>query len=158
MFLNVCKQSFHTSHVRISHKLKGVLIWNLQPIIFILANSVNTKIPPFQPNSYSFLQDHTQLAERRCDNVVTTLLLTLSQCCDTVENEVVPTSVSDVVTTSLSDVIKTLPQRCCNVATTFSILVQTILISFPSSKRETVTKVLSGIKHTSSLFKRTLYL
>ena len=34
---------------------------------------------------------------------------------------VVPTSVSNVVTTSLSDVIKTLPQRCCNVATTFSI-------------------------------------
>ena len=29
--------------------------------------------------------------------------------------------VSNVVTTSLSDVIKTLPQGCCNVATTLSI-------------------------------------
>ena len=34
---------------------------------------------------------------------------------------VVPLSVSEVVTTLLSDVIKTLPQRCCNVATTLSI-------------------------------------
>ena len=32
-----------------------------------------------------------------------------------------PTLVSDVETTSLSDVIKTLPQGCCNVATTLSI-------------------------------------
>ena len=78
-------------------------------------------MPPFQPNSYSFLQDHTQLAQRRCENVVTTSLLTLSQRCDTVVNEVVPTSVSDVVTTSLSNVIKTLPQRYCNVVTTLSI-------------------------------------
>ena len=30
MFLNVCKQIFHISHVRISQKVKGVLIWNLQ--------------------------------------------------------------------------------------------------------------------------------
>ena len=29
----------------------------------------------------------TQLAQRRCDNVVTTSLLTLSQRCGTVENE-----------------------------------------------------------------------
>ena len=29
----------------------------------------------------------TQLAQTRCDNVVTTSLLTLSQRCDTVENE-----------------------------------------------------------------------
>ena len=40
----------------------------------------------------------SQLAQRRCDNVV-----------------------SDVVTTSLPDVIKTLPHCCCNVVTTFSI-------------------------------------
>ena len=46
----------------------------------------------------------------RCHNVVTRSQI-----------RVAPTSVSDVVTTSLSDVIKTLPQRCCNVATTFSI-------------------------------------
>ena len=63
----------------------------------------------------------TQLAQLRCENVVTTSLLALSQRCDTVEKESVPTSVSDVVTTSLCDVIKTLQQRCCNVTTTFSI-------------------------------------
>ena len=28
MLLNVCKQTFHISHVRISQKVKGVLIWN----------------------------------------------------------------------------------------------------------------------------------
>ena len=33
--LNVCKQIFHISHVRISQKVKGVLMWNLQHIIFI---------------------------------------------------------------------------------------------------------------------------
>ena len=43
---------------------------------------------------YSVSVDHrniqvlaTQLAQRRCDNVVTTPLLTLSQRCGTVENE-----------------------------------------------------------------------
>ena len=74
---------------------------------------------------------------------------------------VVRASVSDVVTTSESDVSR----RCHNVAATspqhwaldfYAILLRTILISFPLSKRERVTKVLSGIKHTSSLFKRTL--
>ena len=34
MFLNVCKQTFPISHVRISQKVKGVLLWNLQHIIF----------------------------------------------------------------------------------------------------------------------------
>ena len=55
----------------------------------------------------------TTLSQRRCwrcHNVVTWSKM-----------RIVPTSVSDVVTTSLSDVIKTLPQHCCNVATTFSI-------------------------------------
>ena len=28
--MNVCKQTFHTSHVHISQKVKGVLMWNLQ--------------------------------------------------------------------------------------------------------------------------------
>ena len=103
----------------------------------------------YWPNVLSIVlrNQGSQLAQRRCHNVMVRSKM-----------RVVQTSVSDVVTTSLSDVIKTLPQRCCNVATTFSILLQTILISFPSSKRERVTKVLSGIKHTSSLFKRTLYL
>ena len=30
MFLNVCKQTFYVSHVHISQKVKGVLMWNLQ--------------------------------------------------------------------------------------------------------------------------------
>ena len=34
MFLNVCKQTFHVSHVRISQKVKVVLMWNLQHVIF----------------------------------------------------------------------------------------------------------------------------
>ena len=29
-FLKVCKQTFHISHERISQKLNGVLIWNLE--------------------------------------------------------------------------------------------------------------------------------
>ena len=61
----------------------------------------------------------------------------------------------------------TLSARCDNVTATSSqyltldfwaILLQTILISFPLSKRDRVTKVLRGIKHTSPVFKRTLYL
>ena len=35
MFLNVWKQTDHITHVRISQKVKGVLMWNLQHIIFI---------------------------------------------------------------------------------------------------------------------------
>ena len=35
MFLNVCKQTFHVSHVHISQKLKEVLLRNLWHIIFI---------------------------------------------------------------------------------------------------------------------------
>ena len=35
MFLNVCKQTFHKSHMCMSQKVKGVLIWNLEHIIFI---------------------------------------------------------------------------------------------------------------------------
>ena len=34
LFLNVCKQNFHISHVRISEKVKDVLMWNLWHIIF----------------------------------------------------------------------------------------------------------------------------
>ena len=36
LFLNVCKQTFHISHVRISQELKGILMWNLKHIVFIL--------------------------------------------------------------------------------------------------------------------------
>ena len=35
MFLNVCKQTFLISYMRISQKAKGVLMWNLQHIIFM---------------------------------------------------------------------------------------------------------------------------
>ena len=35
LFLNVCKQTFHISRVRIYQKVKGVLMWILQHIIFI---------------------------------------------------------------------------------------------------------------------------
>ena len=35
LFRNVCKQTFHISHVRISQKVKGVLTSNFQHIIFI---------------------------------------------------------------------------------------------------------------------------
>ena len=63
----------------------------------------------------------TQLAQRRCDNVVTTSLLTLHNVSARSKMRFVPTSVSDVVTMSLSDVVKTWQQRCYNVATTLSI-------------------------------------
>ena len=33
MFVTVCKQTFHISHVGISQKVKDVLIWNLKHII-----------------------------------------------------------------------------------------------------------------------------
>ena len=34
MFRNVCKQTFHIFYVRMSQKVKGVLMWNFQYIIF----------------------------------------------------------------------------------------------------------------------------
>ena len=100
-------------------------------------------------------------------DVVTTLSqLRCSHCHNVViwsTMRVVLTSVFDVVTKSISYVIETLLQRCCNVATTFCIgfrghFTTNYLIFFLSSKCERVTKVLSGIKHTPSLFKRSLYL
>ena len=35
LFLNVCKQTFHISHVSISQKVKDALMWNVQHITFI---------------------------------------------------------------------------------------------------------------------------
>ena len=32
VFMNVCKQTFHISHVHIFQKVKGVLMWNLRHI------------------------------------------------------------------------------------------------------------------------------
>ena len=109
---------------------------------------------------FNMKKDDIQLAQPRCDNVVTTPLLTLSQRCGTVENE----SCTDVSFRRCDKIAL----RCFhNVATTsrqhyaldfWAILPRTILISFPSSKRDRVTNVLSGIKDTLFLFKRTLYL
>ena len=70
---------------------------------------------------------HTQLAQRRCHNVVTTSLLTLSQRCGKVENESC-TDVSfrrsdNVALQRFQDVASTLLQRRHN-------------ISYPSPKRE----------------------
>ena len=92
-----------------------------------------------------------------CHNAVTMSTTTLWQRC---HNVVVPAGKFRVLEEAVAlrcSVKKMFLKRCCNVATIFSILLQTTLISFHSSKHERVTKVLSGIKHTSSLFKRTLY-
>ena len=35
MFLNVCKETFHVSHVHASQKVKDILMWNVQHIIFM---------------------------------------------------------------------------------------------------------------------------
>ena len=35
MFLNVCNETFHRSHVRISQKVRVALLWNIQHVIFI---------------------------------------------------------------------------------------------------------------------------
>ena len=85
----------------------------------------------------------------------------LAQRCGTVENE----SCADIGFRRCDNVAL---RRCQDVATTLlqhrgSIkycISRPFYYSdfFPSSKREIVTKVLSGIKHTSSLFKRKLNL
>ena len=62
------------------------------------------------PVTKSFFSEATQLAQRRCDNVVAWSKM-----------RVVPTSVSGFVTTLLSNVVKKLPQRCYNIATTLLI-------------------------------------
>ena len=106
----------------------------------------------------------TQLAERRCDNVVTTSLLTLSQLCGTVENE----SCTDVsfrrcgyvALQRCQDVASTLLQRRHNIKHWISTRPFYYgLFWFLSLHRNVkVTKVLSGIKHASFLFKKALYL
>ena len=99
------------------------------------------------------------------DDHVTTSLLTLSRRCGTVENQ----SCADVGFRRCDNVAlqRSLSRRCHKVPATMpqnlaldfqAILLQVILISFPSSKRERVTKVLISVKHTSPLFKRTLHL
>ena len=65
----------------------------------------------------------TQLARRRCHNVVTTSQRRCWRCHNVARSKMrfVPTLVSYVVTKSLSDVVKKLPQLCCNLTTTLSI-------------------------------------
>ena len=98
------------------------------------------------------------LAQWRCHNVVVDIVTTLSHG----RKWVAPTSVY-VVTTSLSEVAKTLPQsyykRCYNIKHWISRPFYYALSWFLTRHWNVrVTKVLSGIKHTSCLSKRTLYL
>ena len=100
----------------------------------------------------------SQMAQRRCDNVVTTSLLTLSQRCGTVKNE----SCTDVSFWRCDSVAL---QPCQDVASTFLQRRHNIrlLITRPFyyglfwclslHRNGKVTKVLSGIKHASFLFK-----
>ena len=37
---DVCKQTFHIFHVRISQNVKGVLMWNLRYIVFMLSEDI----------------------------------------------------------------------------------------------------------------------
>ena len=80
----------------------------------------------------------TQLAQRLCNNVVTTSWLTLSQRCGTVENE----SCGDVAVQRCQDVATTLLQRRHNIIWFLGHFIMDNLISFSPSKRERVTKVL----------------
>ena len=75
-------------------------------------------------------------------------------------HNVVARSKMRVVPTSVFDVDKTLLQCRYNIKHCISrpLYYGLFWYFFPSSKSERVTKLLSGIKHTSSLFKRTLYL
>ena len=106
----------------------------------------------------------SQLAQRRCDNVVTTSLLTLSQRCGTVENESC-TDVSfrrcdNVALQRCQDVASTLLQRSHNIRHWISTrsFYYGLLWFLSLHRNVKVTKVLSGIKHASFLFKKTLYL
>ena len=87
--------------------------------IYIKEQQETTKFPNEEVTSAKALS--SQLAQWRCDNVVTTSWLTLSQHCGTVENESCGDVGPDVVTVLLSNIVKTLPQRCYNVDTTLSI-------------------------------------
>ena len=110
-------------------------------------NDVNVTDSPTEnsntiaPTTVVNFSTETQLAQRRC-HVVTTSLLTLS-CCGTVENESC-TDVSfrrcvNVALQRCQDVASALLQRRHNIKhwiSTKAILLWPILISFPSSKRE----------------------
>ena len=105
----------------------------------------------------------TQLAQRLCDNVNTTSLLTLSQRCGTVENDSC-TDVSfqrydNVPLQRCQDVASTLLQRHRNIKHGITRPFYYGLFWFLSFHQNVkVTKVLSGIKRAPFLFKKTLYL
>ena len=105
----------------------------------------------------------SRLAQRRFDNVETTLLLTLSERCGTVENESC-TDVSSrrcykVALQRCQDVASTLLQRRHNTKHLITRPFYYGLFWFLSLHRNVkVTNVLSGIKQASFLFKKTLYL
>ena len=100
------------------------------------------------------------LAQWRCVNVVVDIVTTLRHG----REWVAPTSIYNVVTTSLSRVAKTLPQsyykRCHNIKHWISRPFYYALSWFLTRHWNVrVTKVLSGIKHTSCLSKgRCIYI
>ena len=106
----------------------------------------------------------SQLAERRCDNVATTSLLTLSRRCGTVENESC-TDVSfrrcdNVALQRYQDVASTLLQRHHSINHWISTrpFYYGLFWFLSLHQNVKVIKVLSAIKHASFLFKKTLYL
>ena len=72
-------------------------------------STINSIGLQFQKTCHKF-QVVTQLAQRRCDNVVTSSWLTLSQSCDKVENEIC----GDVSFLRCDNFVV---QRCYNVST-----------------------------------------
>ena len=57
-FWNVCKWTFHISHARISQKAKGVLMWNLQHVIFIWIQRWGNRIENGKDHTH-FQRDET---------------------------------------------------------------------------------------------------
>ena len=119
--------------------------------VIFLKNSKEGRLSSSHSGIQNIPSDVSQLAQRRCDNVVTTSLLTLSQRCGTVENE----SCTDVSFRCCDNVAL---QRCQDVASTLLQRRHSIkhwitrsfyygLFRFLSLHRNVkVTKVLSGKK------------
>ena len=103
------------------------------------------------------------MSQRRCDNVVTTSLLTLSQRCGTLENESC-TDVSfrlcdNVALQRCQDVASTLLQRRHNINHWITRPFYYGLFWFLSLHRNVkVTKVLSGIKHVVFIVNKSIYI
>ena len=91
MFENVCKQTFHISHVHISQKVKGDLVWNLWHIIFIWSQ----RYWQIFKSALVYLQDNfLSCPEKACDY-----------------NSVVKTQ--NLVVIHESQLIKSNPEECC---------------------------------------------